>query len=525
MQPINLNPVQPSLPLTDFNIVVGAGPAAAAFNEFTPLFTRNNAQLTTTGVVGNNNTYGGEGVLTMLYDRTSLSVGGSAFDTDGFRQNNDNNTKLADVYGQVAVTPAFSLQAEYRHRDTDLGDLTLDFDPRDFSSSERRDITQDTGRIGGRYQISPSSDILGSLIYTDRDGRFLFEESGTVVDNDEKERGYQSELQYLFQASKFNITLGGGLYDVNVDRHLVINFSPFPCVLAPASCDTKKDFERRQDAIYLYSDIRFPDDVTWTLGLNYTEFKDGEFDFKTDKLLKKIGVQWSPSTRLRLRLGAFETLTPALAINQTIEPTQIAGFNQFFDDIPGTNATRYGVGLDTRIGDSLYAGLELSRRDLDVPIPELGSETTVVEGQHENLYRTYLYWTPLPVLAVSAELQYDKFERNDPLNEVGRPDKVETISVPLSISYFSKAGWFSSVGGTYLHQSVRRPNLTGVTASSGNDEFFILDAGIGYRLPKRRGIISLEINNVLDEDFFFQDENIQLVEPQIHASFPNERSC
>ena len=76
LQPININPVQPSLPLTDLNVVAGAGPAEAAFNEFTPLFTRNNTQLTTTGVVGNNDTYGGEGVLSMLYDRTSLSVGG-----------------------------------------------------------------------------------------------------------------------------------------------------------------------------------------------------------------------------------------------------------------------------------------------------------------------------------------------------------------------------------------------------------------------------------------------------------------
>jgi hypothetical protein len=158
--------------------------------------------------------------------------------------------------------------------------------------------------------------------------------------------------------------------------------------------------------------------------------------------------------------------------------------------------------------------LELSRRDLDVPIPVREPRTTVVEGQDENLYRAYLYWTPLPVLAVSGEFQYDKFERNDPLNEVGRPEKVETISVPLAISYFSKAGWFSTIGGTYLHQSVRRPNLTSVTASSGNSDSFILDAGVGYRLPKRRGIISLEVDNVLDENFFFQDENIQLVEPQ-----------
>jgi hypothetical protein len=53
-----------------------------------------------------------------------------------------------------------------------------------------------------------------------------------------------------------------------------------------------------------------------------------------------------------------------------------------------------------------------------------------------------------------------------------------------------------------------------VTAESGKDGAFILDAAFGYRLPKRRGIVSVEVGNILDDSFFFQDENIQLIEPQ-----------
>jgi hypothetical protein len=43
------------------------------------------------------------------------------------------------------------------------------------------------------------------------------------------------------------------------------------------------------------------------------------------------------------------------------------------------------------------------------------------------------------------------------------------------------------------------------TTSWESDRFWVVDASIGYRLPKRLGIISVEAKNVFDEDFRFQD--------------------
>jgi outer membrane receptor protein involved in Fe transport len=37
------------------------------------------------------------------------------------------------------------------------------------------------------------------------------------------------------------------------------------------------------------------------------------------------------------------------------------------------------------------------------------------------------------------------------------------------------------------------------------DRFFILDAFVGYRLPHRRGLLSLNADNLLNERFQFQD--------------------
>ena len=133
LQDININPVQPSLAEANLSLVARSGPAAAAFNEFTPLFESQGAQFNAAGVAGNDDTYGGEGVVSMLYDRYSLSAGGFHFETDGWRPNNDVNDNIYNVFGQAAITPELNAQVEFRRRELDQGDLAFNFDPDDFS--------------------------------------------------------------------------------------------------------------------------------------------------------------------------------------------------------------------------------------------------------------------------------------------------------------------------------------------------------------------------------------------------------
>jgi outer membrane receptor protein involved in Fe transport len=50
-------------------------------------------------------------------------------------------------------------------------------------------------------------------------------------------------------------------------------------------------------------------------------------------------------------------------------------------------------------------------------------------------------------------------------------------------------------------------------SNPSTEDFFVLDTAIGYRLPKRRGIISLEVKNLLNEDFLFQDLEFRTSDP------------
>ena len=72
------------------------------------------------------------------------------------------------------------------------------------------------------------------------------------------------------------------------------------------------------------------------------------------------------------------------------------------------------------------------------------------------------------------------------------------------------AGIFSELGATFVRQEVGQ---RGNTLNPSTEEFYLVDAAIGYRLPKRRGIISLEGRNLLDEEFLFQDLQLRTSDP------------
>ena len=182
LQDININPVQPTLSESGFNVISSGGPARPGFNEFTPLFERNQAQLNTTGVIGNNSTRGGETVLSGIYDKLSLSAGQYLYKSNGFRKNFDLRDDISDLFAQAAVTPELNVQAEFRRRRVETGDLGLFFDPllRRKPGFER-DLDQDTGRFGARYSPTPQSDIIYSFIYSKRHEKNDFGNVGVDV--------------------------------------------------------------------------------------------------------------------------------------------------------------------------------------------------------------------------------------------------------------------------------------------------------------------------------------------------------
>lgn len=55
--------------------------------------------------------------------------------------------------------------------------------------------------------------------------------------------------------------------------------------------------------------------------------------------------------------------------------------------------------------------------------------------------------------------------------------------------------------------------LSRATFEDGRDEFATIDTTIGYRFPKRRGLISVGVSNLFDEEFRYQDDKFRAGTP------------
>jgi Tfp pilus assembly protein PilF len=494
LQPNNITPLQPSLAESNLNIQSGLGPTTNSFNEFNPLFMRDNIALQSSGVVGSNNTYGDEVVLAGLRNNTSFSLGQMHYQTDGFRKNNDLTHNLYNALIQHSITPNLNVQAEYRRKESNQGDLVLNFDPSIFSLKKRRSLIQDTARIGGHYSASSNTDYILSGIYTEIEGSILNNDGGAAK---RSSTGYQIEMQQLFKHDCLNIRTGGGY--AKVDGNLNITFPGIPAFPVPEN--------ENYGNLYTYGNLNFPSHFTWTLGAS-SDFINS-LERSVTKIHPKFGLQWDVVDWMQIRAAYFKSTKRALLVNQTIEPTQVAGFNQFFDDFNGTDTTRYGVGVDFKISKSAYAGIEYSRRLLKIPALVGEAQKTIMDQRSETLARAYWYWTPYQNWAVSGELEYERFHRSESDQSVtndGEPMTVDTISIPLSVRYFDPSGFFSTLNGTFVNQNV---SVLKPSSPHGADTFFLVDAKIGYRFPNRRGIVSLEAKNLFDQNFNYQDRNVQ----------------
>ncbi|HET6466943.1 MAG TPA: TonB-dependent receptor, partial [Geminicoccaceae bacterium] len=368
LQDININPVQPSISETNLNLVTAGGPADAGFNEFTPLFERNQLRANVSGLLGTDDTIGGEAVVSMLQDRVSLSAGAFGYRTDGWRDNNDLRHQIYNFFAQAALTPELNAQLELRRRETREGDLAFNFDPDDFVEDRNLERDQTSARVGVRWSPAPHSDFLFSAILSERDEEdtetqpfFLPGFDDVALDLQNEDQSYQLEGQYLFRSERLNLIVGGGYTDIDRRNRAFIDFPPgLPFPLDDVDDRTTSSVTEPRGYGYLH--LNLPDPVVWTVGLAYNQYNDDPID--DENLSPKLGVTWNATRDLVLRAAWFQTTKPALANNRLLEPTQVAGFNQFFDDLDGADTTRYGVGLDWRVMPRLWLGAEATWRDV-----------------------------------------------------------------------------------------------------------------------------------------------------------------
>ena len=179
---------------------------------------------------------------------------------------------------------------------------------------------------------------------------------------------------------RFNLVAGVSVFSGRDQLSPTLFGRAVPITTAPTNDHT----------LWLYGNLLPVPGLRLTLGGDFDQQRaivdQTEFD-------PKLGISWTALPNTTLRGAWFETLKRPLIApaglnfsfreGETIEPTQIAGFNQLFNDLVGTKARSWGVGIDQRFSnpffasDTLLLGAEWSERELVVPFSVAATTTGI----------------------------------------------------------------------------------------------------------------------------------------------------
>ena len=553
LQPINATPIQPQLAESDLIVLGGLGAAEPSLNEFNALFQRPRLHTQISGLVATQNTFADEAVHSGFFDRFSYSLGQYHYQTSGYRPNNDYNTNIYNIFTQAQLSQAFIAQLELRNQTTETGDLRETLFPEFISNTFRQKFDRNTGRIGLKIDLSPTSKFIGNLSYRD-----LTQEKTTPADIQDARTEYLvavvngriplSELEQSFILNSFpllasritakdktvsniggkaielqllkvwprlSLRLGGNLImqDFANEDKSILSSSPiisgpfrnrFPKAFLDyfeTAADRKTSVTTTHASGYFYTDIRLLSHFMVSLGgelhfLDRDRADQGQ-DLTHLYFNPKIGLMWQPGPDTVFRAAWIKNVSSVPGYEQTIEPTHIFGINQLYRDEGNSRANRYAVAIDQRLSSNTMTGFEVSWRE--VATPTFSNTGPIIEvEQNETAHRMYFDWAISDRITTTVEYFFEEARRTQ--GGLEGIDGFEWHRLPVSVNWFHPEGWFSRVNVTYSKQAVESDEKP-----DSHSQFVTVDLKLGYRLPKRFGIITVGVKNIFDTEFLFQN--------------------
>jgi tetratricopeptide (TPR) repeat protein len=518
-QPLNLDPLQPQLNNSNLGLLDGTGPGTISYNEYNPLFTRNGFALQVDGAVAEQGTWSQDVILAGLLERFAFSLGQYHTETDGFRVNADYEQDIYSAFAQFALSTSTSLQIEIGREEEDKGDVALRLLP-DLLSDPTLRVTDETTsfRAGLTHEFSPSAATRISTIQRDNEGTEITSQGELEVARDREADIDMHDFQWQQSWSGRVLLVGASYNRQRSDSLLTLN----PCPPPPV-CQFPTSADESQGRVYGYYFFEPAAPLRLTMGATVAQDDSELFDSEDTRILPKLGAQWFVNDETTIRSAVFRSIsasTPA-SLYQTLEPTQVAGFNQIFDEFRQTRSWNFGLALDRQTSPKLQYGANAFYRDGETPFSitdarNLPPVTSVNDVEStEKRAELWLSWLPRTDLGVSAGYRYHDYETAENLNIQGlagfAPDGVVSLTthhVPIAVNYYHPSGWSTRLKVSYYDQRGRFVgNQLGVPPQDGDDSFWLADLAISYRLPKRRGMISFGVRNLLDETFRFEDRD------------------
>ena len=462
------------------------GARQTGYNEFSAVFNPPRIRAQIDGIAAGQGSWGNQLQLAEVAGNIGLSLSQLHFQTDGFGQFDRLDNTIWQGAIQAELDTGTRLFAERRYFDSQRRDVVAPAEPFYYTPLQI-DEQRMRNRLGLRQQLGEAHEILLLNAWDDIKQYALWLPTPyngltePVFNNNLTQHVITREAQYVFHVPSLNVLLGTakGSADTSND-------------LGGGSIDQSQTQTR---TTYAYTRYALFPQLQVEAGVS-RDWQESGANFRQTYTNPKLGVRWEVVPRGTLRLAQFNVVNRFLASSATLEPTQVAGFNQFYNDGVGfaIRAKNRGWGWDQTLGGGVSYGLESVRRKLDVPISGAYDEF------NERNRRVYLNWavprsllqTTLPGWEGALSLVYDtQTFRRDAFtgDELIREYTPRHLRLGANLAHSNGMGvnlaltWVSAKG---IYEPVYDINFIPIPQPFDN-RFWMLDVALTYRLPRQAG--------------------------------------
>jgi len=487
---------------------------------------------------------------------------------NGQRANNDIDRLNLSARFKEQVAPGDSVYLEAQYQSIDAGDVRQLYDQSSGSLTLRTKETQEPNIYAGyHHEWNPGMHTLflaarlnDTLKINDPSSTVLFPRyaGGTVtsvsgepfsVDYQSKFEAYSAELQQLWAVDKHTLIVGGRFQSGWSDTADTLTR---PNTLPPQTFPDEVHADLQRLNFYSYYAWQILEPLQLTAGVSYDRLYfprniDSppltDAQVTEDQVSPKAGLIWTPWKYTTIR-GAFTRSLGGVFYDNSVrlEPTQVGGFNQAFrsvipesveGSIPGSKFETFDAALDQKlptgtyigvIGEILYSKADASpgvfTNSIFIPVPDSPSSTREHLAFRERSLTLYANQLLGDYFSIGASYKLTQADLNDqfpdiPPGTVGYPGKdVRAFlhQVNLFARFNHPCGLFSQIDTVWSQQSNQ-----GYSPDIPGDDFWQLNAFVGYRFLHRRAELKLGLLNITDQDY-------RLNPVTLYSELPRERT-
>jgi Tfp pilus assembly protein PilF len=362
---------------------------------------------------------------------------------------------------------------------------------------------------------------------------------------------YTAEAQQIWDQEKFT-TIVGALFqfgDIRIRSVQSLPVTVLEDILGYFSIplsDQDLETHLEKNSFYVYETWKPLSSLRLTAGIAYDRLRAPENyrsppvsdrEESTERLLPKLGIVWDIDKTTVARF-AYTRSIAGVDMEQSfrLEPTQVAGFNQSFRSvIPesqggaeiGAEFETFGLALERKFRSGTYVGItgEMLNSDVDRVLGALeykaGPDTIFAEPSGtansleysekslllsiSQLLGDWVLGGSYRVSRAQIEERFDDIPED--LTPLGFPRTQEVVGVLheaiVEAIYNHSSGLFWDVQSHWYHQ-----NNSASAQTLDDQDFWHVNAYVGYRFLKRKAEVRIGLLNITDKDYRLNPLNL-----------------